>query len=308
MKPENFNSQSTSLDRPPAALVQASTASAPRLPVHPAGNGAEKEPHNRSFSWTALLAEAVRQPGLMLEAYRRFHTYSIGNQILALTQCRHRGLQPGPLASFAAWKKLGRHVKAGEKGLTLCMPVLHAHKENVTNEDGSSSETVVARTYFVYRSFWFVLEQTWGREYQPPAIPGWSRSRALATLGIETIPYSELNGNAQGYALRGRKVAINPMAQLPEKTLLHEIAHALLHCGEKDREDNDATPRSLAEVEAEAVALICCEALDLEGAEYCRGYIQSWGKHQPIPEASAKRIFHAADQILKAGYEREEGR
>lgn len=58
----------------------------------------------------------------------------------------------------------------------------------------------------------------------------------------------------------------------------------------------------MAEVEAEAVALLCCESLGLPGAEFSRGYIQSWGKGQAISERSARRIFHAANQILKAGY------
>jgi hypothetical protein len=55
-------------------------------------------------------------------------------------------------------------------------------------------------------------------------------------------------------------------------------------------------------VEAEAVALLCCESLGLPGAEFSRGYIQSWGQGQAISERSAQRIFHAADRILKAGY------
>ena len=53
--------------------------------------------------------------------------------------------------------------------------------------------------------------------------------------------------------------------------------------------------------EAEAVALLCCESLGLPGAEYSRGYIQSWGQGQAFSERSAQRIFHAADQILRAG-------
>ena len=64
------------------------------------------------------------------------------------------------------------------------------------------------------------------------------------------------------------------------------------------------SPRSLREVEAEAVALVCLEALGLQGAEHCRGYIQHWNERcgaEPIPERSAQRIFKAADQILKAG-------
>lgn len=64
--------------------------------------------------------------------------------------------------------------------------------------------------------------------------------------------------------------------------------------------DTDQTLRTVAEVEAEAVALLCCESLGLPGAEFSRGYIQSWGQGQAISERSAQRIFHAADQILRA--------
>jgi len=47
-------------------------------------------------NWSALLIEAVTKPGLIMKAYSAFHTYSTGNQILALVQCQMRGLQPGP--------------------------------------------------------------------------------------------------------------------------------------------------------------------------------------------------------------------
>jgi hypothetical protein len=98
------------------------------------------------------------------------------------------------------------------------------------------------------------------------------------------------------------------MAQLPHKTLFHEAAHVLLgHTAESDFADTERTPKNLREVEAEAVALLCCEALNLEGATYCRGYIQNWlypmvgYNGAGIPEKSAQKIFHAADQILRAG-------
>ena len=79
------------------------------------------------------------------------------------------------------------------------------------------------------------------------------------------------------------------------------------HTAESDFADTERTPKNLREVEAEAVALLCCEALNLEGATYCRGYIQNWlypaVRHNEagIPERSAQKIFHAADQILRAG-------
>ena len=68
--------------------------------------------------------------------------------------------------------------------------------------------------------------------------------------------------------------------------------------------DGDLTPRSLREVEAEAVALVCLEALGLAGAEHCRGYIQHWNAHrgaEAIPERSAQKNFKAADTVLRAG-------
>ena len=98
------------------------------------------------------------------------------------------------------------------------------------------------------------------------------------------------------------------MAQLPHKTLFHEAAHVVLgHTTDADFADTERTPKNLREVEAEAVALLCCEALSLEGAAYCRGYIQNWlypnvgWNGSGIPEKSAQKIFHAADRILRAG-------
>ena len=76
------------------------------------------------------------------------------------------------------------------------------------------------------------------------------------------------------------------------------------HTTEADFNDTERTPKNLREVEAEAVALLCCEALDLEGAEFCRGYIREWLKRSSdsvIPEKSAQKILKAANQIIKAG-------
>jgi hypothetical protein len=47
--------------------------------------------------------------------------------------------------------------------------------------------------------------------------------------------------------------------------------------------------------------MICCEALNLEGAAYCRGCIQNWIGEGTISDGMAARIFDAADKILKAG-------
>lgn len=225
--------------------------------------------------WSALLVEGVNKPGLILEAYSAFRNYSLGNQLLALVQCHMRGIQPGPIHTFPKWQALGRHVKRGERALILCMPITRKRRDEEanTNDEAEGEHTY---TSFVHRARWFVLSQTEGQELAATSIPQWDAGLALATLNIERIAFDSTDGNCQGFA-RKRQIAINPMAQLPYKTLFHEAAHVTLgHTAEGDFADGDATPRSLREVEAEAVALLCCESLGLEGADYCRGYIQNW--------------------------------
>jgi hypothetical protein len=256
--------------------------------------------------WSALLVEAVNKPGLIMEAYSAFHNYSIGNQILALVQCQMRGLEPGPINTFPAWQALGRNVKRGERALILCMPITRKVRDEEPSESGGENGE---RTFtsFMYKPRWFVISQTVGEECTPPQLPEWDADRALAALEIERIAFTDTDGNCQGYAKK-RQIAINPVAQLPHKTLFHEAAHVILgHTSEADFTDTERTPKNLREVEAEAVALLCCEALDLEGADYCRGYIQNWlcsaigYNRDAIPEKSAQKIFHAADQMLRAG-------
>jgi antirestriction protein ArdC len=263
-----------------------------------------KEPHDQ-IQFKQLLEEAVTKPGAMMRAYSLFWNYSLGNQILALMQADQRGIPLGPIASFNRWKELGRHVKRGEKAITLCMPVTCKRTFKEQGPDGAEIESEVAFKRFVFRRNWFMLAQTDGAEYQPPSIPTWDRTRALRTLGVEEIPFEMLSGNVQGYAT-GRQIAINPLAQMPGKTTFHELAHIELGHTSEAIHDSEALPRSLKEVEAEAVALLCVESLGMDGAEYCRGYIQNWLAGAEIPERSAQRIFAVADKILKAGIERQE--
>jgi hypothetical protein len=256
--------------------------------------------------WSALLVEAVNKPGLIMQAYSAFHNYSIGNQILAIVQCQMRGLEPGPINTFPGWQALGRTVKRGERALTLCMPITRKVRDEGTSElQNENGERVF--TSFIYKPRWFVVSQTIGEEITQTHSAEWNSKQALETLNIERIEFAETNGNVQGYA-RMRQIAINPVAQLPNKTFFHEVAHVILgHTEEAAFTDTERTPKNLREVEAECVALLCCEALNLEGADYCRGYIPHWLRPaigcngEAIPEKSAQKIFHAADQILKAG-------
>lgn len=258
--------------------------------------------HTTNPRWTDLLRQAVTEPGIISQAFSRFHAYSVGNQLLALLQCRSRGIEPGPIGTFNRWHDLGRHVKRGEKALTLCMPITVTRKESV-EKDGQSVEQETPGTYFVYKNRWFVLAQTDGAEYTPEPVPGWDEATALQSLDIRKAPFTMLDGNVQGYA-KARTVAINPVAEQPESTLFHELAHVVLgHTseGSVNSDSADRTPRDIRELEAECVALLCCESLGLPGAAESRGYIQSWFHGNAVPERSAQRILHVADTILKAG-------
>jgi antirestriction protein ArdC len=254
--------------------------------------------------WAELLRRAVTEPGIISQAFTRFHNYSMGNQLLAWCQCERRGIAPGPIGTFMRWKELSRHVKKGERAITLCMPVTGKRTAEKRNDETGQDEKVeIGYTRFVYKNNWFVLSQTDGAEYQPEPVPGWNADMALSTLGIERTPFSMLDGYIQGYA-KNLTVSISPLAEQPESTLFHELAHIVLgHTseGSLNSDSTDRTPRDIREMEAECVALLCCESLGLPGAAESRGYIQSWFKGNEVPERSAQRIFSAADQILKAG-------
>lgn len=251
----------------------------------------------QKINFSELLTKAVSEKGRLLEAYSAFHNYSFQNQLLALQQCADRGLKISPLSTFLNWQKKGRRVKKGEKALHLCMPV--SFKKEVENIDGEILEET--KSFFVYRSKFFLLSQTEGENIneQDFKAKDWSKADCLKNLNIKLIDFDSINGNTQGYATKGRKIAINPLAQLPIKTLFHEIAHIILGHTESIHDFN--TPQNIQEVEAESVSLLCLTALNLDGAEYCRGYIQHWLDDNSYPEKSAKKVISATDLILKAG-------
>ena len=275
---------------------------------------------NSETTWFDLLRDAVSTPGKLLEAYTAFHNFSVGNSLLALFQCYERQITPGPLNTYKGWKQLGRQVRKGEKAIVLCMPLAYKKRLRQDSQDAEESGSnqrahdkkevcdEVIRYRFALRPYWFVLGQTDSETEFTPSIPGFDLATALRELRIQQVDFASTDGNAQGYASE-RSIAINPLAQLPHKTIFHELGHIVLgHTEEGRLVDSDLTPRNIREVEAESVALICCEVLQLDGAEYARGYIQNWISGEPISDRSAQRIFSAASAILKAGRGESAGR
>lgn len=253
--------------------------------------------------FTPLLEQALTEPGIVSEAYRRFHRFSIGNQMLAAMQLKQRQLSLSPIASFNRWKELGRSVRKGQKAISLWMPMTIKRQDSSDVDcDHTASDSGSVITLFKLAPRWFSLEQTEGEDYcEPVEISQWNADAAMAALEVTLEHFDFLDGNVQGYAV-GRRIAVSPIAEYPHKTRFHEIAHVVLgHTLEADCNDTATTPRSIQEVEAESVAFLLCSILDLPGRDESRGYIQSWLEGATLPEKSAQRIFSISQKILEAG-------
>ena len=224
-----------------------------------------------------------------LEAQRRFHHYSFRNALLIFAQCP----AATRVAGYAVWKSLGRQVKKGEKGLCILAPLIR--------HDKAGNKSV----YGVRNAYVFDLSQTEGDDL--PATPdypqlegefpqlnvfqgrleAWLKGQNIA---LERVPLpTGVNGT---YHSREHRIILSSTLS-PNgafKTLIHEIAHALLH--------RDATERTQAELEAESCAYLVCAELGLDTGSYSFAYLADWTPDvQKVLEAGQKATL-AAKQIL----------
>lgn len=249
-----------------------------------------------NLDYTNLLNEALTVPGVMNAAYRAFHNYSIGNQMLAMMQLLERGMKLSPIASFNQWREKGRSVKKGQKAIALYMPVTVKDKEKQLVGE------IVTKEIYIMKNNWFSYEQTQGAEIEFPEVKQatWNKEKALQTLEVTEISFDHTDGNMMGYAI-DRKIAVNPLNPFKHKTIFHELAHIVLGHTAESNFDVEGHQKSIKEAEAESVAYILISLLELEGQAESRDYIQAWLSGQPLPEKSAVNIFKAANKILKAG-------
>jgi hypothetical protein len=114
----------------------------------------------------------------------------------------------------------------------------------------------------------------------------WDRLVALANdAGFEVV--RDRKGSEKGYCdFLKRRMAVRPDVGGAQavKTLVHELAHALLHGDEVMRS------REIEEVEVESVAFIVCDALGLNSGDYSFAYVARWsdGFVELVKETTAR--------------------
>jgi len=234
-----------------------------------------------------------------LRVQARFHSYSFNNTILILCQRS----TASRVAGFHTWRRLGRVVRRGENALWILAPVTRRTASASDDEPEQSTRLVAAfRPVPV-----FDISQTDGEPL--PEIctrlsgddPRGAYDRLVqvaSDIGFTAEDHvfeDETNGDCSHQSRRIRvSTRLEPAHRA--KTLCHELAHLLLHSEPMDR--------ALAELEAESVAFIVADGLDIQSDAWSFGYVASWsgGGEEAIAaiKAAGTRIQRTAGRILSA--------
>lgn len=240
-----------------------------------------------------------------LKMMAQFHNYSYNNVILILTQCP----TATRCASFQTWKKLGHPVKRGEKGIKVLVPIPYTYekKQKTVDEDGNAiMETVDAKGLTFRIGHVFDAQQVDGQLPSPcheltddseelqDAV-----NRIISENNEISYDVTLQEGGANGYyRVDTKQICLRTgMAASQEfKTLIHEKAHSLLHNSDAEQKFT----RSEAEVQAESVAFVVCNAFGVDsGTEYSFPYIATWqGKDMNVLRSSLSVIEKTARELI----------
>lgn len=244
----------------------------------------------RNIDWSQLLEDALTLPGSTGSVYNRFYSYSFLNTLLLRQQGVHE-----PVATYKRWQQIGRHVLKGAKAKEILRPI------TVKREDEDGEEHAFTRFKMV--KCIFGLSDTGGPDVPLPEPDEWKLDHALSNLSIQRVPFTELDGNMQGYSF-GHNIAVSPLAVYPFKTTIHEIGHVVLGHTLGLSNPEVTQHRGLREFQAESTAHLVCNELDQlpeDAAEVSRGYIQDWLHGQRPGDPHIRQVFAATDKILRAG-------
>ena len=269
-----------------------------------------KQPHQRQTAKEVIAAnvkslieqlEAGHSDALTayLDAMSRFHNYSFGN-ILEIARQRPAATR---VAGLYAWNQLGRKVKRGEKGIRILAPIV-----GIKRKKGEEAEKDITRqntrVLVGFRNAYvFDVEQTEGADLptlrEMTGTVGENRDRLVSFIeahGIELV-FTEKIAPALGMSYGGR-IAIFPGQNEAEEfsTLVHELAHEMLHKAER----RTATTKVVRETEAEAIAFVIGKAVGLETGSASADYIQLYHGNASLLAESLEVIQQASGVILAA--------
>ena len=210
----------------------------------------------------------------------KFYQYSFNNALLIYLQRPDASL----VAGYRRWQELGRQVRKGETGIAILAPIVRRVEDE--------KQVVGFRSARV-----FDVSQTDGEPL--PEVPqpvlltddgeavreALVRAEAFAVARDFPVAYQELRGTALGsFSVTKRVIKVRP--DLPPlqtlKTLVHELAHGLMHAA-----PNADDKRHLVELEAESCAFLVLHELGLDTSRYTFPYLANWAEHP--------------DELLRAG-------
>jgi antirestriction protein ArdC len=236
-----------------------------------------------------------------LDAMSRFHNYSFGN-ILEIARQRPDATR---VAGLYAWNQLGRKVKKGEKGIRILAPIIGFRRKKDEETTRSGDPAAINKPMLVgfRNAYVFDVSQTDGADlpkmHEIYGSVGENRERIVAFVksqGIELV-FTESIAPALGVSYGGR-IAIKPGQSEAEEfsTLIHEVAHEMLHKAER----RTTTTKVVKETEAEAVAFIVGKAVGLETGSASADYIQLYHGNASLLIESLEVVQQTAAVILAA--------
>ena len=254
-------------------------------------------------SVNALAAEtdAVRKSELFIQwlnAMAQFTNYSWNNQFLIAVQCP----TASRIAGFQTWKKLGRHVKKGEKGIAILAPCVYRKKTEPENVDSP----IVKRLGGFKVAWVFDIVSTDGE-------PLVSLDNGNAAGGEELLPrleaavqtlavvldYEEIKEHGvDGYSTGGR-IVIHQSLSTSAKcgTIIHELIHEDIHQGD-NRAEAKKKSRSQRELEAEATAYVVMRHFGIE--HVASNYLATYNVDGEQLRSSLETISGAAKRLIAA--------
>ena len=216
-----------------------------------------------------------------LDTMAKFWEYSYRNQLLI-----HFAMPSATkIAGFRTWQQLGRKVKKGSKSIKILAP-------------STKKEEDEEITYFFPVSV-FDISQTEGAELPALSIniAGDDHQQLLdclmqfCTAKQIVVEFKALGINGlHGYS-KGGSVVVSSLdsVNMQVNTLIHEIAHELLH-------RNSSLSKSAKEIQAEGVAYVVCKHFGLEtrSVNYLGLYNASFEKimeHLSVISLTAKEVI-----------------